>query len=123
MNDHTIFNRIGGKPTVEAAVNRFYDKFLLDPEIAEFFTGIPLDAQKIKLRRFFTFVLGGESEISMARLSEIHAPLLERGLNQNHVDKWLTMMLNTLEELSIPKEIIEIIREELQPFAKEIVPD
>lgn len=115
-----LFNRIGGDATVEAAVNRFYDKFLLQRPIYRFFEGVDMAMQKEKLRKFFVLVLGGNSNVSIEKLKIVHQPLVKKGLNRAHIDLWLNLMQETLLELHIPEELVSEFMETCQPFKKAI---
>jgi hemoglobin len=105
--DLNLFERIGGEPTVEAAVNKFYDKFIEQPEITQFFNQIRLPAQIDKMRNFITLSLTGNTQYSREAIRQAHAPLVERGLNDKHFDLFVSIMNETLVELDIPKELIE----------------
>jgi hemoglobin len=42
----SLYERIGGKEAVEAAVDRFYEKVLADPSINHFFTNTDMTRQR-----------------------------------------------------------------------------
>ena len=105
--DLNLFERIGGEPTVEAAVNKFYDKFIQQPEITQFFNQVRLPAQIDKMRNFITLSLTRNTQYSREAIRLAHAPLVERGLNDKHFDLFVSIMNETLVELHIPKELIE----------------
>ena len=44
----SLFERIGGEPAVEAAVDLFYRKVLSDDAISHFFDSTDMDAQRAK---------------------------------------------------------------------------
>ena len=53
MSD-SLFNRIGGKAAVEAAVDIFYTKVLADQSISHFFDTTNMNAQRNKQKAFLT---------------------------------------------------------------------
>ncbi|MCW8880034.1 MAG: group 1 truncated hemoglobin [Kangiellaceae bacterium] len=112
----SLFKRIGGDAAVEAAVNRFYEKFLAQEQVNVFFKDIDVDRQKEKLRYFFGLVLGGSQFISITKFKEIHRPLIKKGLTKSHVDLWMSMMQETLVELDIPEVLISEFIEACEPY-------
>lgn len=105
MSD-TLFNRIGGKPAVEAAVNKFYDKVIADQSIAHFFDKANMKAQINKQKAFLTLAFGGPTGYEGKDLRAGHAHLVERGLNENHFNSVAVHLQTTLEELGVPSDLV-----------------
>lgn len=120
MNE-SLFNRIGGEAAVEAAVNLFYDKFLQYEEVKPFFKGISIPDQQHKIRVFFTQALGGPCEHTAHDIRKAHAPLVMQGLNDHHVDLFIQLMQETLDELNIPMELIEEFIEIAESFRNDVL--
>ena len=57
----SLFERIGGEPAIDAAVDIFYKKVLADDRIKGFFSGIDMEKQIQKQKSFLTFAFGGPS--------------------------------------------------------------
>lgn len=119
--NQTLFHRVGGEAAVEAAVNRFYDKFLQQESIKDFFENVSIREQKNKFRLFFTQILGGPYTTSDIEIRRVHAPLVERGLNDDHYDLFLKLMEQTLRELEIPEELIEEFIDLTESFRKDVL--
>ena len=119
--NQTLFHRVGGEAAVEAAVNRFYDKFLQQESIKDFFENVSIREQKNKFRLFFTQILGGPYTTSDIEIRRVHAPLVERGLNDDHYDLFLNLMEQTLRELEIPEELIEEFIDLTESFRKDVL--
>lgn len=59
----SLYDRIGGKPAVDAAVNEFYDRVVSDPNLSRFFdVNTDLGALKKHQRIFLTYAFGGASD-------------------------------------------------------------
>lgn len=116
----TLYERIGGIVTVEAAVNRFYDRFLAESEIKSFFKGIDMNSQKQKLRKFFAILLGGH-DFPINRFIEVHTPIIRRHLQKTHVELWIQMTEETLLELNIPRERVHDFMDTCEPYHKALI--
>ncbi len=117
----SLFVRIGGEAAVEAAVNRFYDKLLKNEDILPFFQHISMEDQKQKVRTFFTQVMGGPCDTTPKDMRVAHAPLVNDGLNDHHVDIFVVMMRETMEELNIPDELISEFIDICESFRDDVL--
>lgn len=95
----SLFERLGGAPAIEAAVDIFYRKVLSDERIAHFFDDVDMDRQAAKQKAFLTMVMGGPVAYSGLDMRTGHAKLVDRGLNDSHVDAVIELLAATLAEL------------------------
>jgi len=102
-----LFERLGGRLAVAAAVDRFYDRVLADERIASFFDGVDMERQKNKQRAFLTFAFGGPNAYTGLRMREGHAHLVERGLDDGHVDAVVENLSATLDDLGVEPPLID----------------
>ena len=103
----TLFEKLGGKPAVEAAVDLFYEKILVDNRINHFFEGIDMKRQRAKQKVFLTYAFGGAPNYSGASMRKAHERLVkEKGLNDSHFDAVAENLQVTLQELGIPANLI-----------------
>ncbi len=103
----SLYEKIGGKEAVNAAVEIFYKKVLSDDRINGFFEGVDMKKQRGKQKAFLTLAFGGPSNYSGKNMREGHAHLVERGLNDSHFDAVLENLGATLQELNVPSELIQ----------------
>lgn len=107
--EQALYQRIGGKKAVEAAVDIFYEKVISDDSISHFFDGVDLKKQKGKQAAFLTYAFGGTTKYTGKSLREAHGQL--KGLNEDHFNAVAGHLMDTLEELSLPDELInEVMR-------------
>ena len=97
----TLYETLGGKGAVNAAVEGFYRKMLADGRVSPFFDGVDMDRQMAKQESFLTMVLGGPNEYTGKDMREGHKHLLEKGLNDSHVDVVIEHLGATLKELGV----------------------
>lgn len=103
----SLFERLGGQDAVNAAVDVFYRKMLMDERVSHFFDDIDMEQQILKQKGFLTMVFGGPNQYSGKNMREGHAHLVKRGLNDVHVDIVIEHLGATLTELGVAMEDIE----------------
>jgi hemoglobin len=102
----TLYDELGGAPAVEAAVELFYRKMLVDDRVAPFFDDTDMDRQIAKQKAFLTMVFGGPNSYTGKDMREGHKHLVARGLNDSHVDIVIGHLGDTLRELGVGEEKI-----------------
>ncbi len=103
----TLYDRIGGEAAVDAAVEIFYRKVLADDRVNEYFDGVDMEQQINKQKGFLTMVFGGPNNYTGKNMREGHKHLVERGLNDSHVDAIVELLGATLQELGVAAEDIQ----------------
>ena len=80
---------------------------LSDDRVSKFFDGIDMDQQLAKQTAFITMVTGGPNNYTGKDMREGHKHLLEKGLNDSHVDIVIEHLGATLKELGVDDEKIQ----------------
>jgi hemoglobin len=101
-----LYERLGGEPAVNAAVDIFYRKVLNDYRINRFFNDVDMEKQAAKQKAFLTMAFGGPHNYSGEDMRKGHAHLLKMGLDDSHFDAVVEQLVATLEELNVPQELI-----------------
>jgi len=103
----TLYEKIGGEPAVDAAVDLFYKKVLADERIKHFFEGVDMEKQHRMQKGFLTFAFGGPNNYSGKGMAVAHRKLVEeKGLDDSHFDAVIEDLGATLVELGVPDELI-----------------
>lgn len=103
----SIFDKLGGEPAMDAAVDLFYEKVLADARIKHFFANTDMDKQRDHQKKFLSFAFGGAANYTGRGMREAHAELVEKmGLDESHFDAVMENLAATLQELQVPAEII-----------------
>jgi len=97
----TLYERLGGQDAVNAAVDIFYRKVLVDDRVNYFFEGVDMEKQIAKQKGFLTMVFGGPNNYSGSDMRKGHRHLVARGLNDSHVDAIIELLGSTLKELGV----------------------
>ena len=103
----TIYERIGGAPAIEAAVDIFYNKVISDSRINHWFAHMDMKAQRKKQEIFLTMAFGGPSNYTGRDMANAHKKLVEHGLCDADFDAVAENLQNTLIELKVPQDIID----------------
>lgn len=102
----TLYERLGGEPAVNTAVDIFYRKVLSDYRINRFFDNVDMEKQAAKQKAFLTMAFGGPHHYSGEDMRKGHAHLVKMGLDDSHFDAVVENLIATLEELNVPQELI-----------------
>jgi len=106
--DPTLYEQLGGKQAVEAAVDLFYDKVLADGRIQHFFDGIDIERQRGKQKIFLAAVFGGPVKYDGRDLREAHRHLR---LGEEHFSAVAELLQETLEELGVAPHLMKQVME------------
>lgn len=103
----SLFERIGGKPAVEAAVDLFYEKVLADDRIKHFFEGVDMKRQANHQKMFLTYAFGGAPNYPGKSMRQAHQRLVDDlGLTDEHFDAVIENLGATLKELGVADDLI-----------------
>ncbi|MDC1174928.1 group 1 truncated hemoglobin [Bacteriovoracaceae bacterium] len=103
----SLFDRIGGKDAVMAAVDIFYNKVMADDRINMFFEGIDMKDQRRKQILFLTYAFGGPNNYDGKGMRDAHEKLVAKGLNDNHFNAVVEDLAATLKELGVTEDMIQ----------------
>jgi hemoglobin len=105
----TLYDRLGGETTVNAAVQQLYRKVLADGRIAPFFETVDMERQIAMQKAFLSWVLGGPDRYTGRDMRQSHKHLVVKGLNDSHVDAFVEHVSTTLRELGVTeRDILEV---------------
>ncbi|WDZ83167.1 group I truncated hemoglobin [Micromonospora cathayae] len=100
----SYYERIGGAASVKAAVDLFYDRVLVDPELAGYFADVDMVGQRRHLALMLTVVLGGPNEYAGRGLAEAHQPL---GITEAHYQRVGGHLVAVLTQLGVPVDVLD----------------
>lgn len=103
----SLYERLGGKDAVHAAVDLFYQKVLADNRIKHLFDGVNMAQQRAKQETFMTYAFGGRPDYPGLSLRKAHERLVrDKGMNEDHFNAVAEDLTETLKELNVPPELI-----------------
>ena len=101
----SLYQKLGGKPAMDAVVELFYKKVLVDERIKHFFEDINMTAQRRKQQAFLSAAFGGPQPWTGKDMRKAHENL--PGLNDTHFNAVAGNLQKTLEELKVPKDLAD----------------
>lgn len=102
--EESLYQKLGGKAAIDAAVEAFYVKVLADKRVKHFFDDINMTAQRRKQKEFLSFALGGPLPWTGKDMRKAHENLA--GLNESHFNAIAENLVATLKDLKISQELI-----------------
>jgi hemoglobin len=102
----SLYERIGGEAAVNAAVDLFYKKVLVDERINQFFDTVDMESQHVKQKAFLTMVFGGPNSYSGKDMREAHKHM---SLTEEHFNAVAENLVATLKELGVAEDDINSI--------------
>jgi len=100
----TLFDKIGGMDAVNAAVDIFYTKVLVDDRIKHYFETTDMDKQRNKQKAFLAFAFGGPVQYDGLDMRKAHEGM---NLTEEHFGAVAENLVNTLKELNVAQEHID----------------
>lgn len=79
----TLYEKIGGQPTLEKVVDDFHKRILADDSISGFFGKTDMDKQRAHQIAFFSQILGGPKDYKGRPMDKTHTGM---SLQQSHFD-------------------------------------
>jgi len=98
----SLYETIGGRLIIRAAVESFYRKVLADASLSRFFDGVDMDHLRARQSMFITMLLGGRIVYTGRDIRPAHTEPREKGLNDSHFDTILKYFRASLEEVGGP---------------------
>lgn len=116
MDTATLYERLGGKPAIKAAVALFYERLLADKRIAPMFKNTNMKRQLGHQTAFLTVALGGVAKYSGRDMRSAHAPL---NITQESFD----IVAGHLEAVLAQLGVIQDLRAEVMAAVASLAPE
>ena len=117
----TLYELIGGRPAIQAAIESFYRKVLADPSLRHFFDKTDMPNQIALQSMFISMLLGGRVVYTGKDVRTAHAGAREKGLNDSHFDSFLKHFRAALEEAKVPPDKLEKVMTLLEGTRQQVL--
>ena len=102
--EDSLYQKLGGKPAMDAAIDAFYVKVLADDRVKHFFDDVSMDKQRRKQKEFLSAAFGGPLPWTGKDMRKAHDGM---GLTEVHFNAIAENLVNTLKDLKIKQELID----------------
>ncbi len=100
----SLYQRLGGKAAIDAAVDAFYVKVLADDRVRHFFEDINMASQHRKQKAFLGAALGGPIPWTGKDMRKAHEDL---DLKEEHFNAIAENLIATLKDLGVNQALID----------------
>ena len=114
----SIFEQLGGFPTVRKIVMEFYNNVLDEDELASYFVKTNMERLIDHQTKFVSYLLGGPASYTDDYLKKIHSRM---NITDKHFDMIKETFLDALEDFDADDEIIELVADEFEERRSVIV--
>src|SRR5262245_890564 len=97
----TLYDRLGGEPAVNAAMSRFFDRVLADPELAPVFYRVNTAHHVASVTKFVAAATGGPEPWTGRDIGPAHRRL---HITQEQFDRVADHLAAALDELAVPDD-------------------
>ena len=105
-----LYELIGGRHAIHAAVESFYKKVLSDPTLSSFFDRTDMSHQVALQSMFISLLLGGRVVYTGKEIRAAHAGARDLGLNDSHFDSFLKYFGEALREQGVqPDKLAKVL--------------
>ena len=106
----TLYETIGGRLRINAAVESFYARVFADESVRSFFEGVDPQGLYARQSMFVSMLLGGKMVYSGKDLDRAHATSRMQGMTDTHFDTLLKHFRAALDDIQVqPERVVEIM--------------
>jgi len=109
-----LYETIGGRRTVQAAIESFYRRVLEDETLRHFFGSTDMAHLRAGQSMFISMLLGGRMVYTGKEIGAAHASARAKGLTEEHFDTFLRHFRAALDEVGVAPDKAEEVMELLE---------
>ncbi len=102
--ESSLYHKLGGWKSIDAAVDAFYVKVLADKRVNHFFQDVSMPKQHRKQKEFLSAALGGPIPWAGKDMRKAHEGM---GLTEEHFNAIAENLIATLKDLNVSQELID----------------
>ena len=121
MSVDTIYEIIGGRSIIQAAVDLFYQKVQSDPSMKGFFDGADMSHLRAGQAMFLTMLLGGKTVYAGRKIDAAHAGPRAAGMTDAHFDTFLVHFRSSLEAVGVETAAIEEVLAQIETTRSQVL--
>lgn len=111
-SDPPLYDRLGGREAIDAAVDAFHERVARDDRVNHYFRGVDMAPLLRHQKAFFAAGTGGPDEYSGREMTAAHAPL---GIDDADFDAFVGHLEDTLLAFDVPererRELLDVVED------------
>jgi hemoglobin len=119
IND--LYETIGGRRTVQAAIESFYRRVLEDDTLRHFFDSTDMAHLRAGQSMFISMLLGGRVVYTGKEIAAAHVAARTKGLTEQHFDAFLKHFRDALIEVGVAPEKAEKVVQLLEAKRSDVL--
>lgn len=116
-NQTNLYDALGGRPAIAAAVDEFYQRVLADPELAPFFVQTSIKRLVAHQNAFLGKLLRSGGYNAEAMRAAHHG----KGITDREFDRVAQHLVETLRSLGVNEALIEAVISGVAPLRADVV--
>lgn len=116
--DPTLYDHLGGRDSIEAAVAGLYRRLLEDPVVSPAFDGVDLLRLRSHMVAFLSAALGSGLVYAGRDMRESHAGL---HITDEMFDRTVDHLVQVLDSLDVPDALVQQVLATIAPLREQIV--
>lgn len=102
-----LYETIGGRNVIRAAIESFYRRVLADESLRHFFSSTDMTHLRAGQSMFISMLVGGKAVYTGKEIGPAHADARAKGLTAEHFDAFLRHFRAALDEVGVKPENAE----------------
>lgn len=116
--DPALYDALGGRDAIAAAVNGLYERLLDDPELSPVFEGVDVPRLRQHMQSFLSAALGSGLIYAGRDMATAHAGLQ---ITDHMFDRTVEHLTAVLTSLEVPDDLLQRTLATIAPLRSEIV--
>ncbi len=117
-DEATLYERLGGRESIAAVVDRFYERVMDDDRLVRFFEDVDMERQRAHQTQFLSAVTGGPVDYDGESMREAHDHL---DITEEDFAAIATHLEDTLQEFYVGERERREVLTEFGSYEEEIV--
>lgn len=109
-----LYETIGGRQTINAAIESFYRRVLEDESLRPFFDSTDIAHLRAGQSMFVSMLLGGKVVYTGKEIGAAHAGARAKGLTEEHFNRFLQHFREALDEAGVKPDRAEKVMKLLE---------
>ncbi|WP_257299671.1 truncated hemoglobin [Haloarchaeobius sp. FL176] len=118
MPEGTLYERLGGRESIRAVVDDFYDRLLADDELGPFFETANMERLRRTQTEFLCEAAGGPETYDAEPVREAH---LHVPFTPSHIQRAVELLYESLDAFDVPEEDADAVVQAVAAYEDDLL--